>query len=69
MVLMQAVVVPMAKEAVLDGNVKNGYYVPNKYVRAQQDALVESLRLEGILGMLRHHPQISQWRSAKRFRT
>lgn len=45
------VVAPLVKEGLLDGTCANGRYVPNSYVRAQQDALVERLRLEGVLGM------------------
>ncbi|RPA97451.1 hypothetical protein L873DRAFT_1790952 [Choiromyces venosus 120613-1] len=42
-------VTPMSKEGILDGKVKNGYFIPNKYVRAQQEDLVQELKKEGIL--------------------
>jgi len=45
------VVTPMSKEGVLDGNVKDGHYIPNKYIRAQQEDLIHELRKERILGM------------------
>lgn len=52
LVFMSAVVTPMSKEGVLDGKVKNGHYIPDKYVQAQQEGLVHELRKERILGML-----------------
>ena len=44
------VVTPMSKEGALDGKVKDGHYIPNKYIQAQQEDLVHELRKERILG-------------------